>query len=271
MAFEFVKRIWQRLPQPDPEDKKFYSYSRPASSTLAAIPAAYAAISLLASTLAQLPRIVAKLDDPVDDHWEPEPDHPVSELLRRPSRLVDPWLFWEWMFRCLFTTGNAYAWIRRRSRGDRRPIELVPAYLLHSEWVSGSQGPVAEYDLQLWGGFPGAREERVSTRAGDVLTLHGPGFDGLQSPSPIQYAARRTLEIMDHAAEHQKALLQGVNIRTAITSDASLVNLTREKREELQESIKEAYAGARKPVKFPSCLQDLTYRPQRVSAQPTCN
>ena len=85
MAFEFVKRIFGRLPQPDPEDPDFYSYRQPSLSSLAAIPAAYAAIGLLSSTLGQLPRIVARLDDPLDDYWVPEPGHPVSELLRSPS------------------------------------------------------------------------------------------------------------------------------------------------------------------------------------------
>ena len=236
MAFEFVKRIFGRLPQPDPEDPDFYSYRQPSLSSLAAIPAAYAAIGLLSSTLGQLPRIVARLDDPLDDYWVPEPGHPVSELLRSPSRLVDPWLFWEWMFRCLFAGGNAYAWIRREAG---QPVELAPAECLRSEWQADGRGPVAVYDLHLWGvsGNSGA-SERIRARAGDVVTLHGPGFDGLSSPSPVQYAARRTLEMMARAGQQQEMLMNSVNVRSAIKSDAELVRLTLEQRKQLQEDIR---------------------------------
>ncbi len=248
MAFEFVRRLFQRLPQPDPDDPGFYRHSAaPTATALAAIPAAYAAIGLLASSLAQLPRTVVRQDDPLDDYWTPEPTHPVSVLLRYPSRLVDPWLFWEWLFRGLFTHGNAYAWIRRDGAG--RPLELVPATCVHSQWATTRR---VAYDLELWGvADAGGAPPGIRAWASDVIALHGPGFEGLSSPSPIQYAARRTLEAMAEATTHQQALLQGVNIRTAIKADPSLVRLNKEQLDAYRESLKKTYEGARKAGQVP--------------------
>ena len=251
MALEFVKRIFGggKLPQPDPEDPDFYTYRRPSLPSLAAIPAAYAAIGLLASTLGQLPRTAARLEDPLDDYWSAVPDHPVSELLRNPSRLVDPWLFWEWMFRRLFAGGNAYTWVRREAG---RPVELVPADCLRCEWQTGRRGPAAVYDLHLWGGSGTAGGgERVTARAADVVTLHGPGFDGVSSPSPIQYAARRTLELMDRAGQQQEMLMNLISVRSAIKSDAELVRLNLEQRKQLQEDIRKTYQDARRKGEIP--------------------
>ena len=153
---------------------------------MAAIPAAHRAIGLLASTLARLPRTAARLEDPFADEWTPAPDHPVTALLAAPSRrMPDPWLFWESLFRALFASGNAYAWIRRDPRSGR-PVELVPAACRVTRWAPG---PVAQYDLILLDGLRGLGEH-ITVLAPDVLTLHGPGFDGLESPSPIHYAAR---------------------------------------------------------------------------------
>ena len=250
MAFEIIRRIFggRRLPVPDPDEPGFHTYAQ-SSGPLTAIPAAYAAIGLLASTLAQLPRTVARLDDPLDDYWQADPEHPVSELLRRPSRLVDPWIFWEWMLRCLFGFGNAYAWIRRDAGG--RPIELVPADCTRCQWVDGEQGPVAEYDLTLWGIDNGGARQLLRVSASEVVALHGPGFDGLASPSPVLYAARRTLEVMDQAAVYQRQELRGRGLRTAIETDAKLLELTPEQREQHRKVLEEVFAKAREDGTVP--------------------
>ena len=58
-------------------------------------------------------------------------------------------------------------------------------------WPGGGRGPWSSTDLTLLEGRSGLGES-VTARAPDVVTLHGPGFDGLESPSPIRYAARQT-------------------------------------------------------------------------------
>ncbi len=251
MAFEIIKRIFggRRLPVPDPDEPGFHTYAQ-SSGLLTAIPAAYAAIGLLASTLAQLPRTVARLEDPLDDYWQADPEHPVSELLRRPSRLVDPWIFWEWMLRCLFGFGNAYSWIRRDSRG--RPVELVPANCTRCQWVDGSQGSIAEYDLALWGATDnGGSRQMLRVPASEVVVLHGPGFDGLASPSPVQHAARRTLEVMDQAMGHEGRLLRGAGLRTAIQMDVALLELSNEQQQQYRDQLKRIYQDAREKGEVP--------------------
>ena len=242
-------RILQ-LPQPDPDSgPQAYTYGRGlGASALAAIPAAHRAIGLLASTLARLPRTAARLEDPFADEWTPVPDHPVTALLEAPSRLVpDPWLFWESLFRALFASGNAYAWIRRDPR-TRRPVELVPAACRLARWAPG---PVAQYDLTLLDGLRGVGEQ-ITALAPDVLTLHGPGFDGLESPSPIHYAARQTLSVMALSGEHQRALLHGVNLRAAITIVPELFGrILPEQLQQYQDTLNQSYATARRKGQIP--------------------
>ena len=242
-------RILQ-LPRPDPDSgPQAYTYGRGlGASALAAIPAAHRAIGLLASTLARLPRTAARLEDPFADEWTPVPDHPVTALLEAPSRRVpDPWLFWESLFRALFASGNAYAWIRRDSRSGR-PVELVPAACRLARWAPG---PVAQYDLILLDGLRGLGEQ-ITALAPDVLTLHGPGFDGLESPSPIHYAARQTLSVMALSGEHQRALLHGVNLRAAITIVPELFGrILPEQLQQYQDTLNQSYATARRKGQIP--------------------
>ena len=242
-------RILQ-LPRPDTDSgPQAYTYGRGlGASALAAIPAAHRAIGLLASTLARLPRTAARLEDPFADEWVPAPDHPVTALLEAPSRrMPDPWLFWEALFRALFASGNAYAWIRRDPR-TRRPVELVPAACRVTRWAPG---PVAQYDLLLLDGLRGFGEQ-ITALAPDVLTLHGPGFDGLESPSPIHYAARQTLSVMALSGEHQRALLSGVNLRAAITIVPELFGrILPEQLQQYQDTLNQSYATARRKGQIP--------------------
>ena len=242
-------RILQ-LPRPDTDSgPQAYTYGRGlGASALAAIPAAHRAIGLLASTVARLPRTAARLEDPFADEWVPAPDHPVTALLEAPSRrMPDPWLFWESLFRALFASGNAYAWIRRDPR-TRRPVELVPAACRVTRWAPG---PVAQYDLLLLDGLRGFGEQ-ITALAPDVLTLHGPGFDGLESPSPIHYAARQTLSVMALSGEHQRALLSGVNLRAAITIVPELFGrILPEQLQQYQDTLNQSYATARRKGQIP--------------------
>ena len=242
-------RILQ-LPRPDPDSgPQAYTYGRGlGASALAAIPAAHRAIGLLASTLARLPRTAAQLEDPFADEWVPAPDHPVTALLAAPSRrMPDPWLFWESLFRALFASGNACAWIRRDPRSGR-PVELVPAACRVTRWAPG---PVAQYDFILLDGLRGLGEH-ITALAPDVLTLHGPGFDGLESPSPIHYAARQTLSVMALSGEHQRALLHGVNLRAAITIVPELFGrILPEQLQQYQDTLNQSYATARRKGQIP--------------------
>ena len=256
MALKIFKKIFadKKLPEPDPQRPGRYRYPpRSGVDDLTAIPAAYAAIGLLSSTLAQLPRTVVHLEDPLDDYWTPQGDHPVTELLRRPSRLVDPWLFWEWMFRGLFAAGNSYAWIRRSDAG--RPLELVPATCTAAQWRGNPplEHARVHYELKLWGPATAAGlSPHIRVEASEVVALHGPGFDGLASPSPVQYAASSTLEVMHRAQDQQKSMLQSSSgMGAAIATDASLADRTEEQKKQHREALAEGYTRARERGEIP--------------------
>ena len=183
------------------------------------IPAAYSAVALISSQLALLPmRVVKKVTD--DDVLEPEPGHPVQALLDFPSRIVDPAQCWTMIFRDFISRGNGYAWIRRDFR-YKRPIEIVPAHVVRSEFRQSRSAPYQRYTLDLLGGSVWASGTRhQDSSAADALTFHGPGFNGLYSPSPIAYAAASVVETMRATMEHHRNMLRkGLSGNSVIVVD----------------------------------------------------
>ena len=185
-------------------------------SGLGAVPAAYAAINILSSQLAILERRVVGPDG------VPRPNHPINALLDFPSRMVDPIQFWLILFRAYASQGNAYAFIRR-DFVSKRPIELVPGYCERAEWVDSRHAPYQRYTLRLLGadGLSGMLfNRRVVANSNDVITLHGPGYNGMQSPSPIAFAAAAILESMERVVERHRSLLEeGGTLDKALTVD----------------------------------------------------
>ena len=213
----------------------------------AAVPAAYAAINLLTDQLGMLPRrVVTKANI--------ETTHQVNALLAFPSRMVDPAQFWQIMIRSLIASGNAYAWIRRDFITNRA-IELVPAYVTRSEWVQARHSPYQRYHLRLMGtGLDGLVFDRYQKAdARDVIAFHGPGFNGLRSPSPIMYAARKQATTMSRISEHLSQLLgEGVNTGMALTVDSEMAaNQKIEVFQVWRDRLEEEYAGARNAGRVP--------------------
>lgn len=237
------------IPIPDPDGvPNSYTYSGTVSQRT--IPAAYAAINVLTNTMTRLTKTVGTRDS--DGFVMLDYDHPVSVLMRQPSRLIDGWQFWELLYRDLFTRGNGYAWIRRASNGF--PIELVPATVDYARRIATGE---IVYSLETWGQTFGYFSRpniplRMVVPARDVIALHGPGFDGLRSPSPIEYEARAAIQTMQLATENNRvALASGMNARTVITSSEQLITLPKEKRDELMHNLEERYTGAHKAGKIP--------------------
>ena len=199
---------------------------------------AQACISIMSDTMTRLPRFVGREGDPQDSYWEPDHDHPVSVLLQNPSPYWDPWEFWNWFFRCRFTTGNAYAEIVRRGG---RPVELIPAVLDTHPTESGIMR-----NLRVWDSSTGLFKTRTRPVAvSDVLALHGHGYNGIRAPSPIQFAARRALEGMGSAQEHIVTMLErGQVLRQVIESDMEFSGLTAEQRKTLKDDLERSYMGA---------------------------
>lgn len=223
--------------------------SKPSSvapTELFKIPAAQACIHILTSSLSRLSRLVAKVPEnsnPAEDEWEPSPSHYLNKLFMNPSRMISGWAFWEWFFRKLISEGNTAAIILRNATGN--PIELQPCDL---EAVTfDDSGTVYMYRVKRWG----FKETEIVTDPKNILVLHGPGFDGLMSPSPITGAGLKTLEVMNQAIDYQNSILGGINLRSAITVDGVLSSLSPESLEEWMDLLKKQYKGARKSGSIP--------------------
>lgn len=186
------------------------------------IPAAYSAINLLSQTLAQCPKYVVKLgplpEPGMEREMEPQTEHPVTELLHHPSQFMTPFLFYEWYFSQLFTDGNGYAEITRR-QDTRTPMELVPAIMVGTPQTRARRRIIVTYPSQnLY-----SREMR-GIRAPNMLNTHGPQFsiDSLESPSPVTVAARKSLNVMEAAMQHQYSILRRHNLGVAILANPEM-------------------------------------------------
>lgn len=87
-------------------------------------------VNKIANATARLPLKVYERND--DDRPEAR-GHPYSELLRRPSKRLDPFLFWLWTRSTIDVYGEAF-WGKVRDRGGR-PVELIPLHptCIHDE------------------------------------------------------------------------------------------------------------------------------------------
>lgn len=215
-----------------------------AARRFGAVPAAYAAVNLLSAELATLPIEVRRRDQVVEDH-------PLADLLAWPSAMMDPWQLWEFVYRALMAGGNSYCDVVRL-RG--RPVELVPAVAIRAEYQSGTRGSRPAYDLELLGDDGRGRRDRVTRFGRDIVSLHGPGFDGLVSPSPISYAARNTLAMVHKVMTHQYSILdKGVAAGVALTQATEVAKgrLSPEQIMELIERLQDGFSGARNAGKVP--------------------
>ena len=210
------------------------------------IPVAYACINVMTETMSRLPKWVATRDDPRDDYWEPDPAHPVSMLLQNPSRYFDAWQFWDWYFRCRFLYGNAYAWVRREAGVA---VELVPAYINRNNILDYDAD---RYHVRLWDEKRNAFEKEMIVMRRDLLALHGPGYDGYVSPSPVAAAAERALSTIDAVLQHNEtALRRGQFLKQVLTTDVTLAELPSDKRAQLKEDLRKSYTGAVNAGKVP--------------------
>lgn len=158
-------------------------------------PTATACVSRIASTLAAMPRHVVS-----DAGGAPErQDHPLNAVLARPSRLWDGSQTWEMLYSRMIAAGNGFMAIERDGRG--RPAGLLPGWDGTGEWwtdASGDRHARWRIDLPIAAGPPLS----ATLPDSDVIHVHGPGFDGLRSPSPIARAARLAIATSRAGQEH---------------------------------------------------------------------
>lgn len=174
----------------------------PTVSPADAVPAAKACIDLLTQQMTELqPQVLTPKGEPLKSG-------PLAELLGTPSQHLDHSQFWSLMYRPYFARGNSYAYIRRTAG---RPVELIPAYATSIRWVrENRKQPYREYYLQFFHSEGMAAESMRKVRDRDVICFHGPGYNGLVSPSPVRLAAMNYIEVMDNVIKHQATLTSGM-------------------------------------------------------------
>jgi len=219
----------------------------PAASKM--IPVVYSAINMLAYTIAPLPKIVERVVDRRDDYAEPVMEHPINDLLEEPSPYMDGNLFWSASVWQLLTNGNLYYQIKRGS--NDRPISLLPGQV--NEVIGRlSHGPSVMFSP--WLVADGRFTYPVPRR--DIIAVHGPGFDGYLSPSPIMNVAFPTLQALSSGLQHQNSRFKaGLNSQMYIGTDVSLegidVKQLQDKADELLQSYRAVRDSGRVPVMPP--------------------
>ncbi len=224
---------------------------RETGTDVAAVPAIWAAVTLVSQLLARLPHVAGRW---VDGYWQPDPDHPVSRLLADPDPgRMDPQQWRGYYYRGLVAGGNGYAIIHRDLR--MRPVQLELAEAARAEWVGRGGERTRQYHLYPLTTFRGhlVTQQERATRwpASEVLAVHGPGFDGLASPSPIEAAGRAHVEVLGRAVQHQLQHLKGVQLKNAIETAWEMQGLGDADRGRLYTDLREQWTGAQAAGKVP--------------------
>jgi HK97 family phage portal protein len=152
------------------------------ADTALTLPAYYSAVSLLAQTVAGLPRSVFK-------HLKPRgreklPMHPMAQLIKKPCPWMTGMAFWEAQMGQAVGRGNSYAWIERRGGIPRAMWPMDPArmeILLNDRELFYNYHRTLEYD---------GASDTVTYRQEDIFHVHGLGSTGITGYSPVQIAAR---------------------------------------------------------------------------------
>ena len=170
-------------------------YTAGSYSLASSIGAIYGAIKLIADQLAPLTRTVRRGNEEVD--------HPLNDLLAQPYSQWDCWRAWNFVIWQLATNGNAF-FITRRMRGNGAPVDLIPAIEGGAKYDANGRILYELSPVNVGAIFSGQLMPLSSTQ---VVAFHWHNFDGLTSPSPIQYAANAALGLNVGAYQHLNRML----------------------------------------------------------------
>ena len=154
------------------------------------------------------------------------------------------------LFAQYVSMGNGYAYIRRNDKGQ--PLEIIPVTQVQS-WFAPERAGNPDQVLRWYhASLVTSSLRKNNIPSGNMLSVHGDGFDGISSPSPIRYVAASTLEMARAATQHNLGTLtRGLHSRLAIVgqagsaeSMAALVNQA-ERTAALLEKIEGRLCGSR--------------------------
>ena len=194
------------------------------NSAPGSVPTAWACVNVLTDALVRCRIYITR------------PRHPLAPLFADPSPDYDAAQAWSLIISAAVARGNGYAVVSRRPDGSPRAI--TPCYAVPGASPSGA----LQYSVTP---LTSRTSPRGVFAAADVIALHGPGFDGMVSPSPLAYAARDAIAVMSAANLHNRtSLTKGMSGRNVLTTDPQLATLTAAQRREIEQAIMESYAGA---------------------------
>lgn len=196
-------------------------------------PAVFAAVNLIAKSVAKLPLHVYRRGE--RDYRERADDHPLERLIQRPTPYMTRVTLLQTLSAHVLLRGNAYAYVRRGA--DGRPQELTP---LDPDMVTPLRIDGEKlYELSTVRG-------RTLLRADEVLHVLGLGADGVAGYSVLRLARESLglgLAMRQYAA---KFLASGGGKRAVLEhpgafKDASKVRRLREQWAELYGGINNAH------------------------------
>lgn len=153
--------------------------------TAMAVSAVYACVTIRSQDMA---RCTPRLYRPKDDgSREVVKDHPLARLLKKPNRVQTWFEFMEQMNAAYLLRGNAYAAIKRDSRGQvRELIPINPDAVLVMESVNGeifyNVNRIGLWQIAMLAEFP------PTIAAEDIFHLRGLSFNALVAMSTIGMA-----------------------------------------------------------------------------------
>ena len=172
------------------------------------VPAMSAAIQLLSTTMACLPRYVT------DANGEPVMDHPVTQLLNRNHRRWPATAVWEYLYRSALHFGVGFAWIVRQGG---QAIRILPC-----DPVSSTYRLSADRTRYVCTLHPVIGRMRTEVPVTDVLLVIGDGYNGIQGLSPVS-AYGVTVGVLRHANQHLlSTLVNGAHFGGVVESDVEV-------------------------------------------------
>lgn len=200
--------------------------------TIMQVSAAYACIALVSGAVSGLPLNVYRVNVETDERERVKT--PLWWILNEEA--TPQWSaasFWEYMMWSRMLHGDGFALILRGSRNSPNAVGLQPLHPLSVDVREENGGVVYVVFNQL--------REATGHSPDDILHFPSAGFDGLRSPSPIQYALRNAGGNALAADQYSGAFFKnGAKPDFVLRAPGSL---PKEKQEELRESWMRRYSG----------------------------
>lgn len=211
---------------------KFGVYGTKAVTTESALTltAVWRAINVLSGTIASLP--LHLYESKATGGRQQTKSHKIAQLLKKPSQIMNAYMFRETMQAILLMYGNAYAVIRRNAKGD--PIELL---LVHPDDVNPvkSEGKIF-YQVNLDSSY-------MIIAAKDIIHLAGLGFNGIVGKSPIKYFSESMGVALSAQTYGRKFFENGAHISGVLETPNVLTDETYNR---LRETFNSRYSGLEK-------------------------